>query len=93
MLADDVPGDTPDPFAALAQVATRIAKLEARLERAVGEREQLVALVGQQDQKLNELADAVADLTRIKHDARDAIEGILRLVGTLENRLVAQRGG
>lgn len=93
MLGDDVPGDTLDPFAALAQVATRIARLEARLEHAVGEREQLLAVVDQQDQKLNELADAVADLTRIKHDARDAIEGILRLVGTLENRLVAQRGG
>lgn len=93
VVADDLQIESADPFAALARVAARIARLEARLEQAVGEREELATLVTQQDRRLTELADAMADLTRVKHDARDAIEGILKLVGTLESRLVAQRGG
>ncbi len=92
-MVDDLQIEAPDPFGALAQVAARIARLEAQLEQIVGEREELATLVTQQDRKLTELANAMADLTRAKRDARDAIEGLLKLVGTLEGRLVAQRGG
>lgn len=93
MLADDPQAEGLDALDVLAQVTMRIARLEARLEQVVGEREGLASVVTEQDHKLTELANAVSDLTRIKRDARDAIDGILKLVATLESRLVAHRGG
>lgn len=90
-----VPGEheVPDGIELLGQVATRIARLEARLEQAVGEKEKLAALVAEQDRKLSELAVAVADLTRTKDQAREAVDGVLKLIATLESRLAVQRGG
>lgn len=90
MLDED---QVPDGIALLTQVATRITHLEARLEQVVGEREKLAGMVTEQDGKITDLAAAVADLTRVKEEARDAIDGILKLIGTLESRLVARHGG